>query len=65
MVIDFIKKKLPTPVGAQINEILGNDAAVKTSQNVFGILASDLEKRRNREESLFQIHLIDKTRRKP
>jgi hypothetical protein len=48
MVIDFIKKKLPTPVGAQINGILRNETAVKTAQNVLGNLASNLGKKKKK-----------------
>lgn len=40
IVIDFIKKKLPAPVGAQIDGLLNNNAAIKTAENVLGKLAS-------------------------
>ncbi len=42
IVIDFIKKKLPAPVGAQIDGLLSNDAAVKKAENVLGSLASKM-----------------------
>jgi hypothetical protein len=42
MVIDYIKKKLPAPVGAQIDGLLSNDAAVKKAENVLGSLASKM-----------------------
>jgi nucleoid DNA-binding protein len=46
MVIDFLKKKLPAPVGAQIDGLLANETAVKTAENVFGNLASKLGKKK-------------------
>jgi hypothetical protein len=42
MVIDYIKKKLPAPVGAQIDSLLSNDATVKKAENVLGRLASKM-----------------------
>ena len=42
IVIDFIKKKLPAPVGVQIDGLLSNDAAVKKAENVLGSLASKM-----------------------
>jgi|APFre7841882630_1041343.scaffolds.fasta_scaffold93349_2 hypothetical protein len=42
IVIDFIKKKLPTQVGAQIDGLLSNDAVVKKAENVLGSLASKM-----------------------
>ncbi len=45
MVIDFIKKKLPTPMGKQIDGILSNDAAIKKAENVVWTLASNLRKK--------------------
>jgi hypothetical protein len=46
IVIDFIKKKLPAPIGAQIDGLLSNDAGVKTSENMLGNLASQLGKKK-------------------
>jgi hypothetical protein len=46
LVIDYIKKKLPTPIGAQIDGLLKNDAAVKTAENVLGNLASNLGRKK-------------------
>lgn len=34
LVVDFLKKKLPAPVGPQIDALLSNDANVKTAENV-------------------------------
>jgi hypothetical protein len=46
LVIDFIKKKLPAPVGAQIDSLLSNDAAIKKAENVLGGLAANLGKKK-------------------
>jgi nucleoid DNA-binding protein len=46
IVIDYVKKKLPAPVGAQIDGLLKNEAAVKTAENVLGNLASNLGKKK-------------------
>ncbi len=46
MVVDFLKKKLPAPIGAQIDGMLSNDAAVKSAENVLGNLASQLGKKK-------------------
>ncbi len=46
LVIDFIKKKLPAPVGAQIDIVLNNDAAVKTAEGVLGNLAGKFGKKK-------------------
>lgn len=46
LVIDYIKKKLPAPVGAQIDGLLKNDAAVKTAENMLGNLASKIGKKK-------------------
>ena len=46
IVIDFLKKKLPAPVGAQIDGLLSNDAAVKKAENVLGNFASNLGKKK-------------------
>jgi hypothetical protein len=45
LVIDYIKKKLPAPVGAQIDGLLSSDAAVKTAEDVLGGLASKFGKK--------------------
>jgi hypothetical protein len=46
VVIDFLKKKLPAPIGAQIDGLLSNDAAVSTAENMLGNLASQLGKKK-------------------
>ena len=46
IVIDFLKKKLPAPVGAQIDGLLSKAGAVKTAENVLGNLASGLGKKK-------------------
>jgi hypothetical protein len=46
IVIDFLKKKLPAPVGAQIDGLLGNASAIKSAENVLGNLASNLGKKK-------------------
>jgi nucleoid DNA-binding protein len=46
MVIDFIKKKLPSPVGAQIDGLMSNAAGVKTAENVLGNLTSKFGKKK-------------------
>jgi hypothetical protein len=48
MVIDYIKKKLPAPVGAQIDGLLSNDAAIKTAENILGNLATNLGKKKKK-----------------
>jgi hypothetical protein len=40
MVVDFLKKKLPAPVGAQIDGLLKNEAGVQQAENVLGKAAS-------------------------
>ena len=40
IVVDYIKKKLPTPISAQIDVVLSNDATVKKVENMLGSLAS-------------------------
>jgi hypothetical protein len=45
-VIDFLKKKLPAPIGAQIDGLLSNDAAVSSAGNMLGNLASQLGKKK-------------------
>jgi nucleoid DNA-binding protein len=46
MVIDFVKKKLPAPVGAQIDGLLSSDVAVKKAENVLGNLTSQFGKKK-------------------
>jgi hypothetical protein len=46
IVIDFLKKKLPAPVGVQIDRLLSNDAAVKTAENALGNLTSKFGKKK-------------------
>jgi len=46
MVIDFLKKKLPAPVGAQIDGLLKNEAGVKQAENVLGNLAGKFGKKK-------------------
>jgi len=45
LVIDFLKKKLPAPVGPQIDMLLSNDANVKAAEDLLGGLASKLGKK--------------------
>jgi hypothetical protein len=45
LVIDYLKKKLPAPVGAQIDVLLSSDAAVKTAEGVLGGLAGKFGKK--------------------
>jgi hypothetical protein len=40
MVIDFLKKKLPAPVGAQIDGLLSNPGAVQQAEGVVGKVSS-------------------------
>ena len=46
IVLYFLKKKLPAPVGAQIDGLLSNPGAVSTAENVLGNLASKLGKKK-------------------
>jgi len=46
IVIDFLKKKLPAPIGAQIDGLLRNDITVKTGENILGNLASKVGKKK-------------------
>jgi len=46
LVIGFLKKKLPAPVGAQIDGLLSNEAGVKQAENVLGNLASKFGKKK-------------------
>jgi hypothetical protein len=45
IVVDYIKKKLPAPVGKQIDAILSNDAAVKKAADVIGGLVAKKKKK--------------------
>jgi hypothetical protein len=45
VVVDFLKKKLPAPIGAQIDGLLANDAAVQKAEGVLGGLASQFGKK--------------------
>ncbi len=36
LVVDYLKKKLPAPVGSQIDVLLSNDANVKAAENIVG-----------------------------
>jgi len=45
MVVDYLKKKLPAPVGAQIDGLLSNDATIKKAENVLGSLMSKKKKK--------------------
>jgi hypothetical protein len=44
IVVDYIKKKLPGPLGAQVDVLLSNDAAIQTAENVLGNLMSKKKK---------------------
>ncbi|MGD0575189.1 MAG: hypothetical protein ABSB61_07460 [Anaerolineales bacterium] len=46
MVVDFLKKKLPAPIGAQIDGLLSNEAAIKTGESVVSNLASKFGKKK-------------------
>ena len=46
LVIGYIKKKLPAPVGTQIDGLLSNAAGVKTAENVLGNLVSKVGKKK-------------------
>ena len=48
IVIDFIKKKLPVPIGAQIDGLLSNDAGIKKAESMLGGLASQLGKKKKK-----------------
>ncbi len=40
VVVDYLKKKLPAPVGAQIDGLLSSDANVQQAENIVGNIAS-------------------------
>ncbi len=44
IVVDFLKKKLPAPIGAQIDGLLSNDAGVQKAEAVIGNLLSKKKK---------------------
>ncbi len=44
LVIDYLKKKLPAPVGSQIDALLSNDGNVKAAENLIGGLLSKKKK---------------------
>jgi hypothetical protein len=46
MVVDFLKKKLPAPVGAQIDGLLSNQGAMQQAEGMLGGLASKLGKKK-------------------
>ncbi len=46
VVVDYLKKKLPAPVGAQIDGLLSNDGAVQQAEGMLGGLAAKLGKKK-------------------
>jgi hypothetical protein len=36
LVVDYLKKKLPTPIASQIDGLLANDANVQQAENIVG-----------------------------
>jgi len=46
LVVDYLKKKLPTSVAGQIDGLLSNDAAVQQAESLIGGLASKLGKKK-------------------
>lgn len=46
IVVDFLKKKLPAPVGAQIDGLLSNDANVQQAENIVGNIAAKFGKKK-------------------
>ena len=46
MVVDYLKKKLPAPVAAQIDGILSSDAKVQQAEGVIGNIASKFGKKK-------------------
>jgi hypothetical protein len=40
MVVDFLKKKLPAPVGAQIDGLLNNQGTVQQAEGILGKVSS-------------------------
>lgn len=46
MVVAFLKKKLPAPIGAQIDGFLANTAGIKKAESMVGGFASKLGKKK-------------------
>lgn len=46
IVMDYLKKKLPGPVGTELDAFLSNDAEVQEAGNILGGLASKLGKKK-------------------
>ncbi len=46
LVVDYLKKKLPAPIGAQVDGLLKNDSAIKQGENLMGNLASKFGKKK-------------------
>ena len=46
LVIDYLKKKLPAPVGAQIDVLLRSQGALKTAGSLLGSLTSKAGKKK-------------------
>ncbi len=44
VVVDYLKKKLPAPIAAQVTLLLSNDANVQMAENLLGGLAAGLKK---------------------
>jgi hypothetical protein len=45
VVSDYVSKKLPGPIGAQVKALLSNDAAVSKAESIIGGLASSIRKK--------------------
>jgi len=43
IVVDYLKKKLPAPIGNQVVAFLNNDAEVQMAENLIGGLVSKTE----------------------
>jgi hypothetical protein len=46
IVLDYLKKKLPAPVSAEVTALLSNDANVQKAEGVIGDLASKFGKKK-------------------
>jgi hypothetical protein len=46
IVLDYIKKKLPGSIGAEIDIFLRNDSAIKTAEDLIGSLTSKPKKKK-------------------
>ncbi len=46
MVVDYISRKMPGGIGAQVKAFLSNDAEVKMAEGVIGNIASKLGKKK-------------------